>query len=149
MAKMLLGLTPRLQHIWNKITRLRKDRTIKWEGSVVTWVCNSNKAAANCTMSHKLSFFWPHLTACGILVPWPGIELGPSAKKAQSPDYWTTREFPKQSFYCYNKGSNSLLARKCTLKEAPSVLFHLKIEHLGWFFYQVLGIAELLKKMFQ
>ena len=29
-----------------------------------------------------------------ILVPQPGIELGPTAGEAQSPNYWTTREFP-------------------------------------------------------
>ena len=32
--------------------------------------------------------------ACGILVPWPGIELGPTAVRARSPNYWTAREFP-------------------------------------------------------
>ena len=33
--------------------------------------------------------------ACGILVPRPGIELGPSAGL---PNHWTTREFPKFNF---------------------------------------------------
>ena len=31
--------------------------------------------------------------ACGILVK-PGIEPGPSAVKALSPNHWTAREFP-------------------------------------------------------
>ena len=31
---------------------------------------------------------------CSILVPRPGIELGPSAMKACSPNHWTSREFP-------------------------------------------------------
>ena len=36
----------------------------------------------------------PHLTACRILVPGPGIELpGFLAVKALSPNYWTNREF--------------------------------------------------------
>ena len=39
-------------------------------------------------------FFWPCRVACGILVPRPGIELGPSAVKTQSPNHWTSREFP-------------------------------------------------------
>ena len=41
-------------------------------------------------------FFWPWLAACGcgILVPQPGIEPRPSAVRAQSPNYWTTRELP-------------------------------------------------------
>ena len=30
--------------------------------------------------------------AGGILVPWPEIEPGPSAVKAQSPNHWTARE---------------------------------------------------------
>ena len=32
--------------------------------------------------------------ACGILVPRPGIEPVPSAVTAQSPNYWSAREFP-------------------------------------------------------
>ena len=35
-----------------------------------------------------------HCAVCWILVPWPGIEPGPSAVKAQSPNYWFAREFP-------------------------------------------------------
>ena len=34
-------------------------------------------------------------TACGILPPQPGIEPGPSAVKAQNPNHWSTREFPR------------------------------------------------------
>ena len=32
--------------------------------------------------------------ACGISVPRPGIEPGPPAVEAQSPNHWTAREFP-------------------------------------------------------
>ena len=39
-------------------------------------------------------FFWLCRKACGILVPRPGIEPGPSAVKARSPNHWTAREFP-------------------------------------------------------
>ena len=39
--------------------------------------------------------------ACGILVPLPGIEPRPSAVKAQSPNHWTTREFPQPDFKLY------------------------------------------------
>ena len=35
--------------------------------------------------------------ACGILVPWPGTEPGPSAVKVLSPHHWTSRKFPKAS----------------------------------------------------
>ena len=37
-------------------------------------------------------------TACGILVPRPGIEPGPLAVKVRSPDHWTSREFPAPPF---------------------------------------------------
>ena len=36
-------------------------------------------------------FFWPPHVACGILLPWLGIEPGPLALKAQNPNHWTTR----------------------------------------------------------
>ena len=46
-----------------------------------------------------LFIYWPHRVACGILVPRPGIEPKAMRVKAQSPNHWTTREFPRDSFY--------------------------------------------------
>ena len=43
----------------------------------------------------KKNLFQPHHAACGILVPWPGIELRSSALKVQSLNHWTTREVPE------------------------------------------------------
>ena len=43
-------------------------------------------------------FFLAAQCACGILVPQPGIEPRPSAMKAQSPNHWTTGDFPSLSF---------------------------------------------------
>ena len=43
----------------------------------------------------SFSFFWLHCEACGIFVPRPGIEPIALAVNAQSPNHWTTREFPK------------------------------------------------------
>ena len=40
-------------------------------------------------------FFWPCPTACGILLPWPGIEPTTPAVEAQSLNHWTAREVPK------------------------------------------------------
>ena len=37
--------------------------------------------------------FWPCHAACRILVPWSGIEPGPSVVRVWSPNYRTTREF--------------------------------------------------------
>ena len=45
-----------------------------------------------------LFFFWPCHTACGILVPRPGIEPASSALKAWSPNHWTAREVPPLLF---------------------------------------------------
>ena len=38
--------------------------------------------------------FRPCHAVCRILVPQPGIELGPTAVKVLSPNHWTAREFP-------------------------------------------------------
>ena len=43
-------------------------------------------------------FFWLCLEACGILVPWPGIEPAPSAVEVWSPNHWTAREFPNKLY---------------------------------------------------
>ena len=43
--------------------------------------------------------FWLRCAACGIIVPWPGIEPGPSAVRARSPNHWTTREFPNRLYF--------------------------------------------------
>ena len=39
-------------------------------------------------------FFGSRHTACRILVLWPGTRPRSSAVKVQSPNHWTTREFP-------------------------------------------------------
>ena len=46
-------------------------------------------------------FFWPCHTACGLLAPGSGIELRPSAVRAQSPNHWTTRKFPPSNIYIF------------------------------------------------
>ena len=43
-------------------------------------------------------FFQPHHAACGILVPQPGIEPGPSTVKARDPNHWTSMEIPDSAF---------------------------------------------------
>ena len=40
-------------------------------------------------------FFWPHRKACGILVPWPGIEPVPAALEVWSLNHWKAREVPE------------------------------------------------------
>ena len=41
--------------------------------------------------------FWPHHAACGLLVPWPGIEPMLPAVEAWSRIHWTTREVSELS----------------------------------------------------
>ena len=41
-----------------------------------------------------LCFFLAYV-ACGILVPRPGTDPGPSAVRARSPNHWAAREFPR------------------------------------------------------
>ena len=45
--------------------------------------------------------------ACGILVPWPGIEPKPLAVKAQSLNHRTTREFPHRHMF-WSRGLSQL-----------------------------------------
>ena len=48
-----------------------------------------------------LFYFWPSHMACRMLVPHLETEPAPLAVGAQSPNHWTTREFP---FIClYNR----------------------------------------------
>ena len=57
----------------------------------------------SCFFKSVFFFFLPCFEACGILVPWPGIEFMPPAVEARSPNHWTTREFPGvSSFDCKN-----------------------------------------------
>ena len=44
-------------------------------------------------------FFWPSRMACGILIHQPGIEPGPLAVRARSPNHGTAREFPILWFF--------------------------------------------------
>ena len=44
-------------------------------------------------------FFWLCRTACGILVPRPGMKPGPSAVEVQSPNHRTAGEFPNFCFF--------------------------------------------------
>ena len=46
-------------------------------------------------------YFWPHHTAYGILVSWPGIKPVPPALEAQSPSHWTTKEVPESGKHSF------------------------------------------------
>ena len=62
----------------------------------------------HCEWSHVVSIvnghmclFWPCPAACGILVPWSGIELAPLALEVQSLNHWTIREVWALDFLTY------------------------------------------------
>ena len=51
-----------------------------------------------CVVNVFFFFFRLCHLACGILVPQPEIERGPSTVKAKSPNHWTSGEFPVNIF---------------------------------------------------
>ena len=57
--------------------------------------------------------FWLLCEACGIFVPWPGIEPRTMAVKVPSPNHWTARELR----YLYNNILNRYVTvfKKCVL----------------------------------
>ena len=52
------------------------------------------------SVQNFLIYFWPRHMACGILVPWLGIEPAPPALEAWSLNHWTAREVP---FFFFKK----------------------------------------------
>ena len=46
------------------------------------------------TIKKLFIYLWPHLEACGILAPQPGIELKSPALEAWSLNHWIDREIP-------------------------------------------------------
>ena len=74
-------------------------------------------------------FFWPCHMAFGITAPRPGIEPEPPTLEVQSPNHWTTREFPCLRLYCH--------AQRNHYEEPMSRSFL-----LGILWFQVLHLSE-------
>ena len=55
------------------------------------------------TWYHFFFFFWLHHAACGILIPQPGVEPGPSAVRARSPNHWIARESQHGTIFIKHK----------------------------------------------
>ena len=72
----------------------------KWQAKLILFIC-----------------FWSHHMACGILVPPPGTKHRPSAVRVQSPNHWTTREFPKLIFLFSFSLCSGTLANKAPATE--------------------------------
>ena len=88
-------------------------------------------------------FFWPRRTACGRLVPRPGIEPTPPAVEAWSPNHWTTREVPKWVLRCLPSPLwVSTSARSCSWLIISLITFLVvcgTIWHLAWVLPQVMA----------
>ena len=85
---------------WNKAGKRNKSHT-NWE--------ERNKNIFICRRHIFLNFllFCSCHVACGILVPQPGIELGPPALKVWSLNCWTAKEIPRWHNYLYRKYKES------------------------------------------
>ena len=60
-----------------------------------------------CIYFYFLFIFLPHLEACRILVPLPGIETMPPTVKAQSSSHRSTREVPQEKILVAGPGSGT------------------------------------------
>ena len=107
-----------------------------WEESCV-WIGSGNgcwlrmsslgrlvvRAKKNLEVLFFLSFFlsfWPCHVACGILVLKPGIEPEHLAMRAQSPNHWTAREFPRSSFHNCWAAASKLPCKPSCCCSSPS-----------------------------
>ena len=54
-------------------------------------------------------FFWPHHTACRVLVPWSGIEPVPPAVRVRSLNHWTAGKSFLYFFWSYFLLSNTMV----------------------------------------
>ena len=78
------------------------------ESLFLHWLLGSSEpdgvrlAPSNSGLSIHVLFSQLCYSACRILVPQLGIEPRPSADTAQSPNHWTTREFPSTFFFFSN-----------------------------------------------
>ena len=67
---------------------------MKIEWDLHSWSCLSKSPSRG-----LFFFFWPHHTACGILVPQPGIQPFHPEVGAQSLNHWISREVPLNSLH--------------------------------------------------
>lgn len=59
--------------------------------------------------------FWLCLGACGVLVPWPGVEPVLPAVEAPGPDHWTSREVPGGIHLQITRGQGKRLNKEANL----------------------------------
>ena len=73
---------------------------------------------------HLFLFFLPHPKACGILVPWSGIEPVPLTLEAWGPNHRVSRKFPRHLFLDENfsPSTQPCSSSHGTLLEHPELL---------------------------
>ena len=69
------------------------------------WDISNSTGLAMGLQSQFCFVFWLHCVACGILVPWWGIEPMSSAMEPQSLKHWTTRQVPTTCFGLQNSSA--------------------------------------------
>ena len=82
---------------------------------------------------YLLIYLFSCCTACGILVPWPGIEPGAPAVKVPSPNHWTAREFPRVRAFESDRFEIRLRCRgrvRVRVRGPGNLYFHKRIERL-------------------
>ena len=72
-------------------TTTSQNQSQRWQIKVPWLRCGWNLP---CPCCFAFGVFWSRRTACGILVPRPGIEPGALAVRALSPNHWTARQLP-------------------------------------------------------
>ena len=93
-------LHPSLCHVTLQLPIKRKsifptsDAVFNQETCFGQWDISNSTGLAMGLQSQFCFVFWLHCVACGILVPWRGIELVSSAVEPQSLKHWTTRLVP-------------------------------------------------------
>ena len=112
-SKALKTITGNETRLWKKLMNVRQNPTFIWNSQ--HWLHHLPRLVIY--IYHQFFFFFGHV-ACKILILWPGIEPAYSAVKAQSPNNWTTREFPgvtKFKFISFSI-SMTLIMPFCCLK---------------------------------
>ena len=69
-----------------------------WREKVKNESKKQTEARSQGSLAHDIKFgpffFWPHHTACGILVAQPGVKPTPPAVEALSLNHWAAGEVP-------------------------------------------------------
>ena len=83
-----------------------------------------------CQYQNGFFLFWPHCMACGIFVPWPGVEPGPSAVTTWNPKHYTANEFPVP--YCFDYFT--FVVQSLVIEPGSSSSVFLSQDCFGWVF---------------